>query len=128
MIQATLYVLKCRYEDTLGGGRDAAGGAAKRVELPCHCCAIKLDDVVTSNSEKCGRFCAHWEADGKLEGRSDWQCFHGEDLLTAEKLESIQASKRKSMKCGKNLTIFSVEDVGGAIKVGLYERSKIVRN
>jgi hypothetical protein len=65
----------------------AAGGAAKRVELPlCHCCAIKLDDLVTPNSEKCSRFCGQREADGKLEGQGDWQCFH-KDLLTVEKLE-----------------------------------------
>jgi hypothetical protein len=66
----------------------AAGGANKCVELPYHCCTIKLDDLVTLNSEKGGYFCVQWEVDGKLEGQSNWQCCH-KDLLTVKKLESI---------------------------------------
>jgi len=33
------------------------GGAAKRDEQPCHCCAIRSDDLAHPNVEKCSRFC-----------------------------------------------------------------------
>jgi len=33
------------------------GGAAKRDEQPCHCCAIRSDDLSHANVQKCSRFC-----------------------------------------------------------------------
>jgi hypothetical protein len=92
----------------------AAGGAAKRVESPCHCCAIKSDDLVRPNSEKCSSFCQQWVADGKLQGRDDWRCFH-KDLLSVEKLESIQDEVNDLREELGDL--FSCEDVWGQSKL-----------
>jgi len=55
------------------------GGAAKRDEQPCHCCAIRSNDLSHANVEKCSRFCKN----------EDDVCYH-QTFLSSDNIAELQ--------------------------------------
>jgi hypothetical protein len=63
------------------------GGACKRDNNPCHCCAIRSDDLAAPNLVRCSLWCRE-SHDNKPES---WCCYH-HDFLSDENLEKMQSS------------------------------------
>lgn len=65
--------LKIAFNSDLSAGWKirGIGGAAKQKTLPCHCCAVRSDDLATANGVLCGKYCEtlHGNRDG-------WCCYH----------------------------------------------------
>lgn len=78
--------LKMAFNSDLSAGWKirGIGGAAKRENMPCHCCAILSDDLAAPNNVQCSKFCRELHTE-----REGWKCYH-QPFLSEEYTSTLE--------------------------------------